>query len=233
MLASQLFEMATPRETQRGTVYFHGTQTEAAAREILQNGLDPAAMNIKWGEKKTALRPEEGKVYITPDLSYAMIYALGGDMFGHTSDTFLEREIKKYGEYGYVFEIKGKDLQDISVDEDSIGKLLYKFWQKPEDVAHINVPIRQLGYLARKHCTDNQIKKVKEGEYTAWAQVGKKLNKVLPDELKLDLIDSGMVHVTHTGKLKVSRCWRFSKRDMSKIKKDGSNFKKYARLWRG
>lgn len=224
----ELREMAAPRDSDKGRVYYHGTDTEASARGILEKGLDPDLTVVKYGTKRSQLRPEANSIYITTDLSYAMIYGLGANMFGSNAERF----IPTLGEYGFVFEIEGGQLADIGPDEDSVGELIYKFANKrvEADDPHYRT-LARLNTLALNKLTDNQYRKVKEGDYPYFASSGKKLNAIMPDDLKLALIDAGS-HLSHKGRLMTSKCWRFSRKDVPDIKRDGSNFFDYAKEWK-
>lgn len=230
MKVIELFEMAAAKVHHASNTYYHGTMSEDVAEKIYANGLDPAATEVKYGKSKGALRPQDEHVYITSDLKYAMIYGLGGDMFGHDP---YQPDIEKYGEFGFVFEIEGKELIDIGPDEDSVGELIWSFINKRTDgwSKEKYATVSAVSNLAYQKCTEGQMKKLKGGEYSAYAQVGKKLNKIMTDKMKLDLIDCG-THIAHKGKLKVSKCWRFSRHDTKKIKRDGSNFFDYATEWK-
>ena len=226
MKLSDFIKEAAPRAADRNKIYYHGTSTEKAAKQILKEGLDPAATVVKYGTRKSALRPEDASVYITPDLSYAMIYGIGGQLFG-TSYNFT-RDIESMGEYGFVFEIPGSELVEIGPDEDSVGEMIYKF-------AHGKIPESDVNYSsmrtfvgwAKTKLTDGQWAKCIEGDYAGWASSGKKLNKLMTDSQKMLLIDSG-AHISHKGLLMPSKCWRFSRKDAKEIKADGSNFFEYA-----
>ena len=71
MKLEQLFE--APANDLRNITFYHGTKLTVAANSILKNGLQPGAMKQERGH----LAPVAGKVYLTPTLSYAIIYALG------------------------------------------------------------------------------------------------------------------------------------------------------------
>lgn len=223
---SYLVEMATPSQHHKNVVYYHGTSTEAKAKSIFTHGLDPSETIVKYGSRNSQMKPEEGSVYITPQLQYAMIYALGGDFFGHNPN---QNDIKRDGEFGYVFEISGNELVNIGPDEDAVGELIYRAMDKslkPNENVAANIVLKYV-----KHLTDNQFKKIKDGQYSYFASGGKKINKFLSDSDKLLIIDSGS-HISHKGKLKISKCWRFSRLDTKEIKKDGSNFFDYAKEWK-
>ena len=82
----KIIEMAAPRETDVSKIYYHGTSTDEAANGILKNGISVPDLTSRSG----ALRPVDGKVYITPSIKYAYIYGLGGDMAGTDYPTKLK-----------------------------------------------------------------------------------------------------------------------------------------------
>lgn len=215
-------EMAAPRESDRSKVYFHGTKTLDQAKLIMQNGLDPAATILKYGNRNPIARPVAGSVYITPSLPYAMIYALGGDMFG-SSYGRIEQDIEKFGEYGFVFVIDNASLADIGPDEDSVGEIA-------QNAITGKIAFNELKYLAHRYLTPLQMKKISGDyvEYSTLIQVGKKLVKVMPDSVKLQCIDHG-AHIAHLGRLMTKECWAFSRHDVQAIKRDGSNFFDHAK----
>lgn len=227
-----LAEMATSTSNQHSKIYYHGTSSIEKAKSIYKNGLDPAATEIKYPAKHVQ-KPLEGRVYITPSLGYAMIYALGGSYFGHSYPESMEiKDHLAKEELGFVFEIDGKDLNDIIPDEDSIGEAVYKFQVAKENIKKESYQAyAELYSLALKHLTELQLKKNKEGNYNDWIRVGKKLTKVMPPELALKLIDTGDFHIAHAGKLKISKCYSFEKKKCKEIKPDGSNFFDFAKLW--
>ncbi len=203
-------EMAMPRNIDKAKKYFHGTSNDNAAGGILSKGIKPPDLTLK---KTTQLTPVKGKVYITPDIKYALIYAIGANMVG---DKLPERWIIPGEEYAWIFVISGFQLKDIQPDEDSIGEMISNkepYW---------------LYHFASRNLTTNQFRKVMDGEYSYWASCGKKLNKIMTDKQKLDLIDAG-AHIAHTGNLKPNECWKMHKKDNEKLKSDGSNFFKIAK----
>lgn len=213
--------MAVARPSDKNKIYYHGTPSEDKAKDIFFNGLDPECTVLKYGTKKSQIRPEDNSVYITPQLKYAMIYGLGGDLFGLGYD--FSKDIEKLGEFCYVFEIDGKELVDIGPDEDSVGELLWNSLRNSLDTPATRI-VRSIGYDV---LTPTQWKNVKDGNSNAFSAAGKKINKKLTDDQKLIIIDTG-VHISHKGKLKVSKCWKFSRNDAKSIKSDGSNFFEFA-----
>ena len=235
MKLHELFEMAIPRESDRAKIYYHGTDTEEKAKSIMAHGLDPAKTLIKYEKNpKSNFAPQEGSVYITPHLDYAMIYAIGGNMAGHD----CTRDIPRYGQFAFVFEISGRDLVDITPDEDSIGEFLCRYWSTSdyyknkypeffEKDAKLNV-MRRVANLALQKLTEPQRRRIKDGESEYWAKGGKRSLPYLSDDLKFGLIELG-AHIAHKGPIKVTKCFKFDRADVIKMKKDGSNFFDYTK----
>lgn len=191
--------------------YYHGTPTETAARSIAANGIVPPVLP----KKKNFTTPVEDKVYLTSNIAYAQIYALGADAAGDSSGWFIKR-----GEpYGYVFVVQGHDLQDVQPDEDSIGKILGE--RAPD----------WLLALARKHVAPARLQRVMEGYVAYQASVGKQLLRYMTDQQKQELLNLG-AHVAHGGVVHPSECWRLDKRRAVEMKRDGSNFFEIAEPWR-
>ena len=66
-----------------GKILYHGTN-ESAGKAILKDGfIDPKGTEIKYGDRKSSLRPQAGKVYMSHSIEYATIYAIGANMIGN------------------------------------------------------------------------------------------------------------------------------------------------------
>jgi hypothetical protein len=225
---------AAPDDNVRAKTYYHGTSSTRAANVVATEGLKG-----RETQGKGMLAPVAGRVYITSDIAYAIMYALGGN-FTHAMQEAAGdfKDDMRTDPYGYVFVIKGADLVDVQPDEDSIG----------EFYSHNSEPITQMGryghpvtvgykcslpqsdYAGRQlydyigwSMTENQRKRVLDGEYAYFAQGGKRVLKKMPDHLKIEAINRGM-HVAHAGTIHPSECWRMLKTDLKLLKKDGSNF---------
>lgn len=197
-----------PRIQDHNKIYYHGFSKEEYLKDIQLNGLKAPDLTNRKGN----LRPIDGKVYITPDLRYAIIYSIGGDMLG----IFIPKSIlESNGLYGYLAIIDGKQLLDIQPDEDDIGQFIHdkKFYW--------------LNDLAQRILSVSTYKKVMNGEYEYFARAGKVLVKKLSDDQKLSIIDSGS-HIAHGGNLKPKEIWKFDKSKSNELLKDGSNFFKLA-----
>jgi len=215
-LKEELAEMAAPRNKDFEKIYYHGTPKAKNAIGIYERGIEIPDLTLRKGK----LKPVEGKVYITPDIQYAIIYALGAAMLGHDMYNMVKNGYDE--RYGYLFSIDGKELKDIQPDEDSIGEILYNCFKDKEYEQKNN--LFWLTRIANQKLTVNQIRHVKDGEYADWAASGKKLIKFMTDEQKLRLIDIG-AHIGHGGNLSFKEAWRIDKAFYAKyLKPDGSNF---------
>lgn len=204
-------------------IYYHGTDTEEVANKIMQEGLVPPPIP----EHKHKMTPVDNSIYLTPHIGYALIYAIGGNMAGHTVP---ERWIKE-SRYGYVFGINIKQLKSkLSPDEDSIGELLYyKFnkityeTQNGDKIPWNKIPY-ELEHLAYKYLTNKELERVEEqDDYADLCAAGKKLLKYMDNELKQKLIDLG-AHVSYVGNLIPEYIWKVDKTQSELYKADGSNF---------
>jgi hypothetical protein len=218
MKLEELFlEMAAPTAELIKKVFYHGTSSEAAALGILKSGIEPG--DLAEPEKYKGLKslvPVPGKVYITPDLRYAQMYAIGGDYAG--------RELDLDGpDFGYLFAIKGSDLVDVQPDEDSVGEMVWREFRKPGK----DQLIRRVADLVTSVLTSSQLKKLKNGEYAMYAHAGKKVMSELSDDEKIGLIAAG-AHVAHHGKLMPTAAWLIDLYHVKDLKRDGSNFFDYA-----
>lgn len=235
----RFLELAEPREQDRAKTYYHGTNSIAKAKNILQNGLDPQQTDVKYqGRRKTYLSPQQGHVYITPDLRYAIIYAIGGNFLGNSPPDWMLEE-----PYGAVLEFSGSQLQDINPDEDQVGEILNLLLTSPQEIANYRYNSKVLAdknmvnrfiSIAKQVLTPLQYKNMstkygKGTEIHYQANVGKKLVKHLSNDIKHWLIDAG-AHIAHKGNLFPTRVWVINKRDSIKLANDGSNFFQVAKL---
>jgi hypothetical protein len=215
-IRSIIAEMAAPRQTDLDAVYYHGTPTTENAESIMAIGIKVPDLSAREGY----MRPVDGKIYITPEIRYAQIYALGGDVAGSQNDWLTER----YGQYGYVFAIDGQQLKDIQPDEDSVGEMVHNEeveWL--DDIARDVLEYEEYDDFDQDLGYGNLYDAVMGGEYDAWAHGGKIILDVLTDKQKLELIDLG-AHVAHSGNLFPKETWRFDRDKMSDLARDGSNF---------
>lgn len=211
-----------------GKKLFHGTMTKVAAISIMKNGLIPGI--DKSSTQRGSMVPVRGKVYLTPNLYYAIIYALGGDMAGHDLPArWIEND-----PYGYVFVIKGDDLGDIEPDEDCVGKFVSDYTKinsnlkTPLEFKHSQDDPQDsrkysLWCSIRLAMTDKQFRNASQGEAHYKASGGKRALKTLSSYDKRYILSLGS-NIAHDGPIKPSECWRFAKKDCPKLLKDCSNF---------
>lgn len=224
-----LMEMAKPLSKHLATVFYHGTSTSKAAKSIIKSG---KIMVPDLSDRSGSLRPIDGFVYMTPDKSYAQIYALGGALAG--SDYFTIGRGAKDDPYGFIFIINNNDLKDIQPDEDSLGELIVTVYAKKPShwliklaEEHLSdVTLSDLGYHEDRYQRGKSIfDLVIEEEYEAFAVAGKVLMKYLSDKQKLDIIDLG-VHIANKGSVSFSEVWRLHKAKATELKADASNLEK-------
>lgn len=206
-------EMASPGEHHKSMTFYHGTNEESA-KKIIESG------HIKGRDTqgKGQLDPVKGKAYMTKDIGYAQIYAIGGDMAG---SNWWSSHAK--GDHGYVFEVKGHHLKDIQPDEDQVGEMTVRpSWG--DRTEHDNNGVHpHLKDMAKRVATSTQYRKAADGEMAPQAAIGKKMLKHMSDSDKLHMIDKGC-HVAADGPVSVSRAWRIHKSKVQHLKSDGSNF---------
>lgn len=246
-----LTEMAIPNDTIKSMVFYHGTSSETMAKNIMQSGIQPPDLVVNGKKKNSHLTPVEGKVYITPKISYALMYAMGVNAVGNKeykvpyegNETVFKHVFNNDpssrfgGRYGYIFKIDGNDLVDIQPDEDEIGAMLNKLLSKNKTLEFMEPHEREVMEkallderlkteilnIARQHLSDGTLNKVREGEYSYYAKAGKVIVKRLSDMSKLVMAQYGF-HVAHTGAIIPSEVWKVDKAMLGYFSKDGSNF---------
>lgn len=178
------------------------------------------------------MAPVMGRVYLTPHLSYALIYAIGGDFAGSSPPP------KEFTEepFGFVFAVPSDALTDLQPDEDSIGEMVQVASEPIEtqrkfypDLAG-KIPV-WLSYFAERHLTPRQLSKVLEGEVAYYASAGKRLVKMMSPRQMQEIIDAG-AHVANEGIVRPSSCWKVEKARSAEMKRDGSNFFEIATPYR-
>lgn len=184
-------------------MFYHGTPSEINAQKIFSNGLEP-----QFPTSHRLTTPIKGLVYLTPSISYALIYALGGNMAGHD----LPFRFMEGSRYGYVFGVNEDKLSEIQPDEDSIGEMISKksgpTW---------------LNDLAKRIVAPSRLRRVMDGEYAYWASVGKQILRVLDKWQKSELLNYGG-HIAHRGKVIPDAAWKVDKMKSKQFSRDGKNF---------
>lgn len=235
-----LNETPMPEYIHKRRKYYHGTSSEQAAISIMKEGI-----KVQYYDKGKGVNliPVSGRNYITADLHYAIIYALGGVFLGTTAPPVANEENR----YGYVFVIKGIQLGDIQPDEDVIGEMIMKVfsWGTSYDPSTLKRSLKfvesknkkkfiknvfndmnlrtVLKLYAMNNLTDKQLSKLKDGEYDMFAHAGKKLVKLLPEKILLTLITYG-AHIANDSALQPFEAWKIDKLRSEELKQDGSNF---------
>lgn len=231
---------AAPPESMRAGRYYHGTSETGKAQAIMREGLKGQET-----QGRSQLAPVVGRVYLTPHITYAIIYALGGN---YTS--MMQEGRGRDDPFGYVFIVEGRGLGDVQPDEDSVGEFLsdnsepIKQPWKRRDGTIAMYPngepyMRTVGYRCaidnddrvgqriyywlHDTVTPNQLKKIMDGEYAYYAAGGKRALQKMPDWMKIELINRG-AHIAHGGSIHPAEAWRIEKKRMTELKKDGSNF---------
>ena len=217
-----------PTPEQRQQRYFHGTPSDAKGQAILREGI--RYMEAPRGKARTGramLDPLRGRVYLTPHLAYAQIYAIGGDYAG--TDHLKPGEENRYG---WLFEVDPHDLVDIVPDEDHVGEVIY-IAHRPEpsqydsefaramkaDPQFLRIAAKSIGAFA----TERQLQRARDGEYAYFAAIGKKALPRISAALRQALVDKG-AHVAHQGAMSPLHAWKIDKMRVRELRRDGSNF---------
>lgn len=213
---------------------YHGTKEEALAKAILACGeIRPGAAVQGRGH----LAPLQGRTYLTRDIRYAAVYALGGDFVGTTMD---DDRIKVRGRHGYVFACDPSELCDPQPDEDCVGAFIGRHTKRRWDTStmpwrnlglHVDIPQDDPDYVQKlvmwrkiaTAMTPRQFERSAEGLIAYQSSGGKRALKVLNAHDKALLVKWG-AHVAHLGPIKPKACWRIDRTKSAKIAKDGSNF---------
>ena len=204
-----IFEMAKPNESILNQTFYHGSSN--FGEEILKDGF--IKTQITSGKKQHMLIPVNGACYATSDLSYAVMYTIGGHLAGTKFDP---RDSK----FGYLFSFSGKQLSDIQPDEDFIGEMFASYSK--------NKAPNWLWSLAGKFLAKSTIQKCIDGEYTYFAKAGKVLVKRMTDEQKLELILGGSA-LANFSNIHFEHAYKFDKEKyLHLLKDDASNFFEFA-----
>jgi len=218
---------------------YHGSYTPGVLQKVIRTGLRG---QVEQGRAKLA--PMKGRVYMTPQLRYAIIYAIGGDMLGHKQPP---SRIKPGERYGYVFEISPDDLtDDIIPDEDVVGDALAAAYEidkfgRHNEFSELDKELLQHPSLVRSlaslfHVYTRDVPSVRRGALDGMiadqARLGKRVLKYMGrnDPIMRQLLQLNAVHQSHGGPVMPIRAWRIDRRLTHKLAKDGSNFFDVAKL---
>lgn len=194
--------------------FYHGTKGSNAQKIFNDGYLKPGTIST---ENEFAAKPRLGKVYITPNINYAIGYAI----------PYHDEE------FGVLFEMDGSELKDIEPDEDSIGEMIYnhkptwlynfaqKHLDKFEEYYFESIPsdLKEFMYESDK----NLFELILDGMIAAWAFSGKIIINELTNKQQLELISMG-AHVAHNDVVYFNNAWRINEKDVYLLKEDYSNF---------
>ena len=198
--------------------YYHGG-SGASVRQMAKDGYVMAPLETG----KAHQSPLAGRAYLTKDLGYALIYALGADMVGYQGAD------ANYGsgdaEGGIVLVAPNEDA--LIPDEDWLGEQLtsgYMGDSNPtyEKLQHQQALAPVFNNLKKHNPRDSRLY-----EMAYQSMLGKMAIRILMkyDPTYLKELAKESHSMSHEGNLKVLQAWVFDKvRDNPKLKKDGSNF---------
>jgi hypothetical protein len=208
----------------RTKLYYHGTSNEKNALLIINQGILP-----DLSKTKGTARPVDGRVYATINIVHALPYLLGGAMAGHD----LPKDWIEESRYGYLFIIKGEDLEDIQPDEDQIGQAVhdkaFPWVDKYLDLISEEEPENSDFDEEEGFSHRNLLSQVNLGEYAGWIKAGHLLLKNLTQSEMNDVIEK-YGNVAHLGVVYPVDTWKFDKLKCPQLKEDGSNFFELAEL---
>lgn len=226
-----------------GGVFWHGAPGHAI-RNIAHSG--HVYPGNPEGKARGYMAPVKGRAYLTRDLGYALIYALGGDMVGQQIEPEVEKSLTKDDAEGGVVQVR-PDPKKLVPDEDWLGEVVSngllaelepKGMGKYSKKEHIELfqSLQKINYgLALRPIIEKMRNLYNRGsiglfEYANWARFGKQIARVLlRSGTPKDVMDAAP-NLSHDGPLPVVRAWVFDKvRDNPKLKKDGSNFLQVAK----
>jgi len=175
------------------------------------------------------LRPSTDRVCVTPDLAYAGIYAIGGDVYGSKSPRMTGRTA------GYILEFTGDQLGDVLPDEDMVGNIIGVYLSKSgygkqrwPEVFTDEIVSKWAHYVVTKF-SPNTVRKLMDGEYSWYAKVGKHVMERLPQNDAIRFINLGK-HIANAGIMMPCKMYQISLSDIPNITRDGSNLRQYLKL---
>jgi hypothetical protein len=199
--------------------YYHGGSGDSI-RQIAKDGYVMAPLETGRANQS----PLAGRAYLTKDLSYALIYALGANMVGSSDIS----HISGGPEGGVVLVAPNEDA--LIPDEDWLGEQLASGFESMLKQQTPNSIYTNLASMPILNPVFNNLKK--HDKRSLWdasyqSMLGKMairiLQKSYPQYLKGLAKESP--HMSHEGNMKVLQAWVFDKaRDNPKLQRDGSNF---------
>lgn len=210
--------------------YWHGTSDERSGKAILASGT-----LVPQDKSKTAgmMKPVAGRVYLSPDPSYAQIYAIGGDVAGNDHRNFATEDFGDEGRYGYIFKVRGADLDPAKLipDEDQLGNVSdFTGQYPPNEFSHefskalfANPSLRQrLDGEAQRLMTDRQYRQAKQGFMAYQAAGGKRMLKGM-SRATLEAVMASGSNVAHDGPVKIAEAYRIDKTRIGDLKHRGAD----------
>lgn len=192
--------------------YFHGTPREIQGLKVLQEGLLPDLSTTQGVAK-----PVAGRVYLSKNIDYAIIYLLGANMLGSKLPDNLLTD-----RFGYLFVVEEEVLGSVQPDEDQVGEAMAS-GEFPQLEKYQEFLIDQEPIDNPEGHYQNLWQQVKEGEYVAWIKAGHLLLPKLSEIEKMAIINH-YGNIAHEGKVIPSEAWKFDKTLSEKLRPDGSNF---------
>jgi hypothetical protein len=200
--------------------YYHATPDDKAGKSIFKDGL----IIPRPGKAGKAYQsPRKDFVYMSPQLYYAAIYALGGVYMGHN---YPEDHWRGRGRYGYIFLVHKGDLIGVEPDEDDVGEMATADMDKRgPDWLKSMAEWDAKPTLARdpKWAKREKLRRAKDGEMAYQSLIGKQLLKRLSDNQKEFLMNMSGVNIANRGPVGFDAAWRLDKSRAPEIAKDGSN----------
>jgi hypothetical protein len=213
-----VYDATASLDIEAADTYYHGG-SGASIRQMAKDGYVMAPVETGKGYQS----PLAGRSYLTKDLGYALIYALGGDMVGQDATGYY----RSGDEGGIVLVAPNEDT--LIPDEDWLGQKLCDGYEAMSRNKPSNDPIfeqmTQIPLLGPVF--DKMVKARDLWDMAYQSMIGKMairlLMKSYPEYLKRLAKESHTL--SHEGNLKVLKAWVFNKeKDNPKLKKDGSNF---------
>jgi hypothetical protein len=225
MKISQITEAKVPPEL-LAPRYFHGCKSELGAKNILKYGLQPPDFVADGRTKNYALRPVQGRVYMSPNANEAGKY--GKYLFVINRNQLVNDLLPDEDEIGAIYHwISQKNFNDIeyynNIFKDNSPELLARFdiLRSPENVGKTSY----FKSFMDRTLSPNTRHQILSGEYAWWAKGGKTALKKMPESIMNWLISIG-VHVAHEGPIMPAEAWLIQKPGLLP---DGSNLSDVAK----
>jgi hypothetical protein len=188
--------------------FWHGTESVDAAAQILRSRvLIPGASRYSG-----VATPRRGRVYLSRNALYAVVYAIGGAMVGYVVP---KTRIQRVGRYGYLFEVAVADDADVTLDEDQVGQLAAS--GTPSWLGEMGCEIgSDIDYEGEVEGTtfsgdvSDLWSAATDGYYDAWIQLGHELLDNMNDEQQEELLAYGTQFAV-AGEIRVLRAWKVDK----------------------